>query len=140
MNDNRYDDIINLPHHVSTRHAPMSRENRAAQFAPFAALSGYDDAVKEEARLTGKKISLSEDRLALINERIFSVSQRLAEQPLLDITYFKHDAKKTGGEYITVTGTIQSIDEAEGIIILTDKRRISISDLLMIDGAFFYAR
>lgn len=137
MTERNYDDIINLPRHVSTRHTPMPRESRAAQFAPFAALVGYDAAVMEEARITGRRVELSEERISIINDRIFRLSQRLDEKPYVCITYFKNDARKFGGEYVTLHGIVHNIDEIEGVIVMDDKKRISVSDVLSIEGDVF---
>lgn len=137
MTERNYDDIINLPRPVSTRHKPMSRINRAAQFAPFAALVGYDDAVKEEARITGRRVELSEDRVALINDRVYRLMQELENKPHVCITYFKSDARKCGGEYVPLHGIVHNIDEVEGVIVMDDKKRISISDVLSLEGDIF---
>lgn len=137
MTERNYDDIINLPRPVSTRHKPMSRINRAAQFAPFAALVGYDDAVKEEARITGRRVELSEDRVALINDRVYRLMQELENKPHVCITYFKSDASKCGGEYVPLHGIVHNIDEVEGVIVMDDKKRISISDVLSLEGDIF---
>ena len=137
MTERNYDDIINLPRPVSTRHKPMSRINRAAQFAPFAALVGYDDAVKEEARITGRRVELSEDRVALINDRVCRLMQELENKPHVCITYVKSDASTCGGEYVPLHGIVHNIDEVEGVIVMDDKKRISISDVLSLEGDIF---
>ncbi len=125
-----YDDIINLPHHVSKKHPPMSMYARAAQFAPFAALTGYGDAVNETARITGTRIILSEEMKEIINEKLNTINLSIASKPLATFTYFIKDKKKSGGEYTSITGNVRQIDLANGIIILTNKKKINISDLI----------
>lgn len=130
----RYDDIINLPHHESKTRKPMSMENRAAQFAPFAALSGHDIAIHETARLTSSKNELSEDESIYLQKRLdYAVKQ----QSSVTFTYFQSDSLKEGGKYVTATGTIKKIDEYDGNIIFTDKRSIRLADILSIDGDIF---
>lgn len=104
---NKYDDIINLPHHKSITHSHMSMIDRAAQFSPFAALPCYGDAVKETARITDAKIELDESEKALINEKLLMIAEHLDNKPLVSITYFNPDTKKKGGEYLTITGTVK---------------------------------
>ena len=126
----RYDDIINMPHHVSRTRTPMSMENRAAQFAPFAALSGHDDAISETARLTTSRIELSEDEARALNDKLkFAIEHRTS----VTVTYFVHDLHKEGGKYVTATGIIKKIDEYDGNIIFTDKRTLLLADIISID-------
>lgn len=99
-----YDDIIHLPHHVSKRHPQMSLYNRAAQFAPFAALTGYEEAIIETARLTAPKVDMMEDNQQLLDRKLALLSHSLREQPTVSITYFQPDKKKSGGQYLTFTG------------------------------------
>ena len=127
---NNYNDIINLPHPISKKHTPMSRENRASQFAPFAALSGYDDAVKETARITKKRIELDEESKRIINERLNIISLHIKELPKATFTYFVKDLKKKGGSYITITNNVKQIDLANNIIIMTNKIKINIKDII----------
>lgn len=121
-----YDDIIDLPHPTSQRHPRMPMANRAAQFSPFAALSGYDDAVKETARLTDGKIDLTEEEKSILDARL----QRLTPGENAAITYFQPDARKQGGAYLTASGEVKRIDGAAREIVLTDGRRIPIDDIL----------
>lgn len=121
-----YDDIIDLPHPTSERHPRMPMENRAAQFSPFAALSGYDDAVKETARLTDGKIDLTEEEKSILDARL----QRLTPGENAAITYFQPDARKQGGAYLTASGEVKRIDGAAREIVLMDGRRIPIDDIL----------
>lgn len=121
-----YDDIIDLPHPTSERHPRMPMANRAAQFSPFAALSGYDAAVKETARLTGSKAELTEEEKSILDAKL----QLLTPGESVAITYFQPDAKKQGGAYLTASGEIKRIDGAAREIVLTDGRRIPIDDIL----------
>lgn len=129
---NKYKDIINLPHHVSKTRKPMSLYNRAAQFAPFAALTGYDDAIKETARLTEEKIELSDELKNMLNQKIKLIIENIKLQPEVAITYYVPDNKKSGGVYKTISGNVKRIDEVEKCIIFTNKLKIKVSDLLNI--------
>lgn len=130
----RYDDIINLPHHVSKTRKPMSMENRAAQFAPFAALTGHDDAIYETSRLTSSRVELSEDEQISLTKRLEYAIKR---QSSVNITYFQPDTLKEGGEYITLNGIIKKVDEYESCIILSDKRKIRLADILSLEGEIY---
>lgn len=130
----RYDDIINLPHHVSKTRKPMPMENRAAQFAPFAALSGHDEAINETARHTLSRIELSETDNTRLAMRL---AHALTAQSPVTVTYFVPDDHKEGGNYATTSGIIKKIDEYECRIIFTDKRSIRLADILSLDGDIF---
>lgn len=132
-----YDDIIHLPHHVSKRHPQMSLYNRAAQFAPFAALTGYEEAIIETARLTAPKVDMMEDNQQLLDRKLALLSRSLREQPTVSITYFQPDKKKTGGQYLTITGVIKCIRESERVILMADGKRLSIDTIISIDGDIF---
>ena len=134
---NPYDDIINLPHHQSAIHPHMSAYDRAAQFSPFAALTGYEDAVAETARLTDKNVELDEYGKADLNERLNMIQETLGEQPEVSITYFLPDKKKSGGAYVTVTGGGKKIDEYEHIVVMLDATKIPIDDIAKINGEIF---
>ena len=134
---NEYDDIINLPHHVSTTRPHMKAIDRAAQFSPFAALTGYDAAVRETARLTDERIELSEDMKVALSDRLQIIADRMKEQPEIAIAYFQPDAKKNGGAYITATSTVKKIDEYERIVFMTDGTAIPINEIISIDGQIF---
>ena len=125
-----YDDIIDLPHPTSERHPRMPMVNRAAQFSPFAALTGYDAAVKETARLTDAKIELTEEEKSILDAKLQLLADRIAGQPTVEFTYFKPDGKKAGGAYLTVSGIVKKIDGFTGEIVLTDGQRIPIEDIL----------
>lgn len=136
-NDNNYEDIINLPHYQSAHRAHMSNYDRAAQFSPFAALTGYDDAVKETARLTDSKIELDEYELQELNEKLNKIQDNLREDAEVSITYFVADKKKSGGSYKTISGIVKRIDEYEQLILMKDGTRIPIGDVLEISGDEF---
>ncbi len=106
MKNNSYDDIINLPHPVSKNHPQMPLRDRAAQFAPFAALTGHDAAIKETARLTDERLELSEEAIAQLNERINIIRNNIGIEQKVSITYFIPDAKKAGGSYVTCSNVI----------------------------------
>ena len=128
----QYDDIINMPHHVSTTRAQMPRRNRAAQFAPFAALTGYEDAIGESARLTDAKAELCEDEAAELNKKIQLLSARITSEPYCEITYFVPDKHKSGGKYITVSGNVRFIEEVTRQLVLCDGLRIPLDDIIKI--------
>ena len=124
-----YEDIIGLPHHVSKTHPQMDIKNRAAQFAPFAALTGYDDAVAETARLTERKVELDENSKEILDRKLQWIEEHSAEHPQITVTYFKPDEKKTGGEYLVETGNVSKIDHYEQVIVLLGNTRIAISNI-----------
>ena len=132
-----YEDIIDLPHHVSERRPRMSMMNRAAQFSPFAALTGYDSAIKETARLTDKKIELTEEMQAQLSERINLLRDELHKSPTVEITYFVPDDYKEGGSYHTLQGQIIRIDDVERIFRLCDGTCIHFDDILDISSELF---
>lgn len=131
-----YDDIINLPHHVSARHPQMSLYNRAAQFAPFAALSGHDAAIEETARLTDVQRELTQGERDVLNRKLNCLLQR-DDSPIVEITYFRHDRRKSGGRYCTVTGTIKKVDDIGGRLLLTDGTAIPLSTVSDIRSEVF---
>lgn len=132
-----YCDIINLPHHVSKNRPQMSMHDRAAQFAPFAALTGYDDAVKETARQTNQKIELLDEQVAILNEKILLLNEKIKDNPVITITYFIPDKKKEGGAYITIKGIVKKIDEYNKLITMQDDRKIKMDDIFDIQGDIF---
>lgn len=123
---NRYDDIINLPHHRSTRHQPMTLYNRAAQFAPFAALNGHDDAINETARLTSQRIELSADEMMQLSQ---ALSQAMAEQATITVTHFVADTLKQGGHYEQHVGCPKRIDDYDHSLLFTDGTSIPLADI-----------
>lgn len=137
MEEKNYDDIIMLPHPISVKHRPMSVQNRAAQFAPFAALTGYEDAVQETARRTDKKVELEEDAKELLDKKMLWIQQHIVEKPEVQITYFVKDEKKEGGSYITLRGHIAKIKTYESSILLQEGEQIAISDIIDMQGEVF---
>ncbi|MCD8051819.1 MAG: hypothetical protein LUE89_09095 [Clostridiales bacterium] len=132
-----YSDIINLPHHVSETRPHMSMRDRAAQFSPFAALTGYDAAVKETARLTDQRAELDEEMKQNLSERLNLIQEDLAATPVVEITYFVPDERKEGGAYNTVTSAVKKIDEFQRLVVLTDGTAIPIDEIIEISGAMF---
>lgn len=132
-----YDDIIHLPHHVSTTHPHMAIGDRAAQFSPFAALTGYDAAIKETARLTHERVELDEYMKAVLSDKLRIILDRIKEHPLISITHFQPDEKKNGGAYVTTTGMVKKIDEYERIVVMTGDTEIPIDEISSIDGHIF---
>ena len=130
-----YSDIFDRPHHVSTKRAPMSRLNRAAQFSPFAALTGYDDLVAESARVTDRKMELCDDDLALLNEQLAYLQSHINEQPEVTIVYFEPDARKNGGEYREYTGKVKRVREYEEVVEMDSGLFIPFSDIASISRA-----
>lgn len=128
-----YDDIINLPHHQSKNHKPMSRINRAAQFAPFAALTGFGAAISETARLTNEKLELDVESINILNRQIQIILDNISQKPLIEVMYFIADSKKSGGEYVTVSGNVRKIDEFNQEVIFTDGLRIPMEDIYRIN-------
>lgn len=133
----KYDDIINLPHHVSSIHPQMLIADRAAQFSPFAALTGHDAAIKETARLTNRRVELDENSKSILNEKFQMIVENLQNQPAVTITYFLPDDKKEGGSYISVAGSVKKIDEYKRRIIMADGSIIPIDEVFDIDGELF---
>lgn len=129
-----YDDIINLPHHVSRTRTPMPLENRAAQFAPFAALTGHDDAIAETARLTAKRPELSREELDMLSRRLAYAVEKGA---CVRITFFSPDPFKQGGSYEQAEGVIKKIEESENCILLTNGQNISLAEVVRIEGRIF---
>lgn len=133
----KYKDIINLPHKQSAKRPHMSLLDRAAQFAPFAALTGYDDAVIEAARLTDEKIEMSEENLNMLNMKYQILVDQLDEEHEVVFTYFIPDASKSGGAYVEKRGVVKKVDDYERLITLYDGTKIPMNDVLSIDGDVF---
>lgn len=136
MTDN-YKDIINLPHFVSKTRPRMTVYNRAAQFSPFAALTGYEEAVRETARFTDEKAELDEYHIAMINDKLNIALEKKDKNPVLHITFFKPDSRKKGGEYLTVTGIIKQTDEVNRTLVLKDGTIVPINLIYDINGEIF---
>ena len=127
--DNKYDNIIYLSHHVSKKYPRMSIKMRAAQFAPFAALTGYSDEVTETARLTNKEIKISEDRKSIIDMHLQMIDEHIKELPKIKVIYFVKDKLKTGGKYIEHIGNLKRIDKLHQELIFNDKFKINIHSI-----------
>lgn len=132
-----YDDIINLNRPVSKTRKPMSIYNRSAQFAPFSALKGYQEKLNEIARPTTPKIWLDEEIKKILNRKLQIINNNLQHHPKITITYFVKDQKKSGGTYKTITNTISKIDQLDKLIILNNKSKIKINDIVNINGDIF---
>ena len=132
-----YDDIIHLPHHVSKTRPQMSLEDRAAQFSPFAALTGYDAAILETGRLTEEKSELGEETQAILDRKQRHLAEIIDTKPAITVTYFVPDEKKSGGAYSTVTGFLKRIDEYARVPMLTDGSKIQPEAILDIDSEEF---
>ena len=132
--EQKYADIIDLPHHVSPHRPRMSRADRAAQFSPFSALTGYDDAVTETGRLTDTRMTLSEDLKSILNEKLQMIADHIDRAPFVTVTYFVTDKKKTGGAYVDVSGTVKAVNELERTLVLLDGTSIPISSIYAIEG------
>lgn len=136
-NTNSYSDIIDLPHHVSLVRPQMSMMDRAAQFSPFAALTGYDAAIRETGRLTDQRIEPDESVLAVLNMKFQILISRLLTHPEVSFTYFQPDMKKSGGKYVTVSGTVKKFLEEENTLILLDGTKIPVIDIIVMEGPLF---
>lgn len=129
MNNKNYDDIINLPNPTLKKHPRMSLYDRAAQFSPFAALTGHDAAIQETARLTDEKMELDDDTLNRLNEQLNIIRNHIGTNESVSITYFVPDDRKSGGAYVTHSGTVKKIDEYERVVVMSDKTRIPIEQI-----------
>ena len=130
-----YDDIINMPRFVSKRYPQMSMHDRAAQFSPFAALTGYDAAIKETARLTDRRVDLNDDMLQKLDEKMCVIRKRLdsGQKCRTVISYFEKDLKKDGGRYLDISGEVKRIDGYRNVIVLMDGNIIPIEDIMNIE-------
>lgn len=130
----RYDDMLDLPHHVSPTRPHMSRADRAAQFSPFAALTGFGAAIQETGRLTEERFVPEEDVRRELDERLQLLKEQIQTCPGASFTYFRPDEKKEGGEYVTVVGNVKKIRETDRLVVLTDGTRIPMEDIIEIGG------
>lgn len=135
--EHKYDDIINLPRPASKKHPPMPLLSRAAQFSPFAALTGHDAAIQETARMTAPFAELDENRKELLDEKLRLIREHLEQSPECEITYFQPDEKKNGGAYATIRGRIKKIDEYNRLIVFADGAALPIDHLFSIHGELF---
>ena len=131
MSDN-YEDINHLPHHVSQTRPRMPMEDRAAQFSPFAALTGYDAAIKETARQTQERMDLDEYEKEALNEQLQLLAGQLPDSPSVRITYFQPDARKEGGAYVTHEGTVKKIAAYKRMLIMADRVSIPLDEIMEI--------
>ena len=129
---NKYDDIIELPHHVSKKHARMSIHDRAAQFSAFAALTGHKAAIQETERLVDKKIELDENEIQLLNEKLSMVYESLDQHPEVEVTYFIKDSRKDGGKYVTMEGCVKKMDLYHQLLIFDDGTKVPVEDVVEI--------
>ena len=133
----KYDEIMGLPHHVSKTRPQMPMSDRAAQFAPFAALTGYDAAIKETGRLTDERIELDVEALSALDMKYQLLMEAHDDAPEVTITYFQPDERKAGGKYVSAVGAVKKIDDFERRITMRDGTRIPMNDVLSIDGELF---
>lgn len=129
MTDN-YSDIIHLPHYQSKRHPQMSAEERAAQFAPFAALTGYGSAISEAARLTDEQVQLEDDDNDRLNQLMGQIADSISGQPCVTVVYFKPDGRKHGGSYETITGKLKRVDGYERQLVMVDGKTIPFGHII----------
>ena len=134
---NKYDDIINLSHHTSATRQRMNISDRAAQFAPFAALTGYDGVIAETARLTDAEDAENDESVAILDKKLRFLKDVADSHPYVEITYFIPDERKSGGRYETVYGYLKSIDQIEACLTLLDKRKIAFDKLRSLDSTAF---
>ena len=135
----KYDDMLQLPHHVSASRKPMAITARAAQFAPFAGLSGYDAEVQEAGRLTDRPIEPDEYEKEALNARLRLLARHFREEWVVSLVFFQPDERKAGGAYVTRTGTVKKLYETERLLTLTDGTVIPLDDLIALDGEEFAA-
>lgn len=126
----KYEDMIELPHHVSRSHPQMPISGRAAQFSPFAALTGYEDVIREAGRLTEDRMELEEDIRRTLDEKLKVLQERAADDPEVTVTYFLQDERKDGGAYVTVTGSIKKVDGYERVLIMKDGAKIPLEEIV----------
>ena len=133
----KYQDIINLPHHVSKKHPQMSRYDRAAQFAPFAALSGYEDIIKEEGRLTDNIIEINEEAKFILDRKMQILMNSIDKKPFISVTYFVPDERKSGGEYVSINECIKKIDVLKQIIVTENGIVVPVIEIVDMQGEIF---
>ena len=129
----KYDDIINLPHHVSKKHPQMSLEARSAQFAPFSPLTGYEEGIEETGRLTNQRKELNEEVKQILDNKLRIIQEQISTKPEIACTYFVPDERKDGGKYIQVKGKVIKIDRYNKLIILEEKIEVPIKEIIEIE-------
>ncbi|MBP5288299.1 MAG: hypothetical protein J6Z79_00315 [Clostridia bacterium] len=137
MEKRDYSDILYLPRPVSKRHKPMDRINRAAQFSPFAALTGYEGVIREEARLTAPRPEMGEEERSLLNQKLSVLLECQAAHPTVTAVYYRRDEKKEGGEVVFFTGALRDLNEAEGKMTFTTGEELSFPDLVDLQSDLF---
>ena len=128
-----YEDILYLPHHVSPKRQPMSMEDRAAQFSPFAALTGFGAVLQEMGRLTGSRRGLTDSDIRRLEEQLTWLAEHEGEHPEITVTYFLPDRRKEGGEYATLTGRVKRLDPVERVLVFEAGERVPIGDILLLE-------
>ena len=137
MNTEKYNDIINLPHHKSKTRKQMSMIDRAAQFSPFAALTGHDDAISETGRIVYEKTDLDENAKSVLNEKLQMISDFIDDSPVITVTYYKPDSRKKGGVYVSYTGNVIKIDVNRRVLVFSNMSEIVIDDISEIESDVF---
>lgn len=135
--DRKYESILHLPHHVSRKRQQMSRHDRAAQFAPFAALTGYEEVIRETARLTDRQIEFTDTAKAQLDGQLQQLHAALGQLPEITVTYFLPDERKAGGEYITHTGKAAKLDTIHQYLLLADGTAIPFAAISRLEGDLF---
>ena len=130
--DEEYKDIINLPRHISTKHPKMSLELRSAQFAPFSALVGYDEQIKETSKIIKKRKEINDELKAILDEKLQIIQKNVETNPQITVTYFVPELNKDGGNYIEYTGNVKKIDNLKQKIIFEDGTEILVDDIIEI--------
>lgn len=133
----KYDDMLHLPHHVSPTRPPMPMKDRAAQFSPFAALTGYDETILETARRTEERLVLDENALAILDLKYQLITEHLQDRPEITFTYFVPDEKKDGGAYVNATGTVKKVDVLQRLIVLNSGTRIPMDEICEMESEIF---
>lgn len=137
MSSSKYDAILHLPHHVSEKHPTIPMEERAAQFSPYAALTGFGAVIDETRRLTDPRRALSEEALARLNRQYQLLSEHLTVRPEITLTYFQPDAKKDGGAYLTLTGRVKKVEAYEQRLVLEDGKAVAMENIMSMEGKVF---
>ena len=136
-NTEKYNDIINLPHHKSKTRKQMSMIDRAAQFSPFAALTGHEDAINETGRIVYEKTDLDENAKSVLNEKLQMISDFINDSPVITVTYYRPDIRKKGGAYVSYTGNVIKIDINRRVLVFSDMSEIIIDDISEIESDIF---
>ncbi len=137
MSSSKYDAILHLPHHVSEKHPTIPMEERAAQFSPYAALTGFGAVIDETRRLTDPRHTLSEEALAQLNRQYQLLLEHLTERPEITVTYFQPDVRKDGGAYLTMTGRVKKVEAYEQRLVLEDGRAVVMENIMSMEGKVF---